>query len=237
MSKRKDDLIRKFEEKKRVYLMVLGGANEEDALNFDLSKYVAVIRKKHSEFSEEDKKYFNLGYSYMQGDLKVKNLPKNEIPLYFNVLENIRDLSRANLGDISNDPIYNVLKSINLKIAEITQKEFDGFDEETISYYVNQKQEFVRTLVKFMETRYSFNDKEPINSHDFDEEASPHVSVREWDVDARILNQDEYFLLRAFIVDSKNKENNLEKFVSILPSAPWERFDWGKLKEFDFKDK
>ncbi|MCR4327694.1 MAG: hypothetical protein NUV46_03885 [Nanoarchaeota archaeon] len=248
MSKRKDDLIRKFEEKKRVYLMVLGGATEEDALNFDIIKYAGAIRKKHSELTQEDKKLMDLGFSFVEGNLKIKDLPKDKVPHYFNVLKNVRDTSRANLANISNDPVYSVLKNLNNKIAiqlsETRRKSLgeeiheEDLEEEHILYQIGQKQEFVRTLVNFMETRYSFNDKEPLDPHDFDgERPLGSFHIREWDVDARLLTDKEYSLLRNFLVDSRNKENNLEKFVSLLPSAPWERFYWDKLEDLDFKRK
>ncbi len=155
-NERHKELYRKFEKLRQNYIMVLGGASEEDAENFSFEGYRETLNKKGSQYTKEDSKNLELGLKGMKGRTLYDKLDYDKKPLYCRVLDNIQAHDTLPLTSSEEDPVYNALLGLSERIERIHSEEFkdtEDIDPEGYSVHLMRRQEFVGEIISFFNRR------------------------------------------------------------------------------------
>lgn len=164
-SERHKELFEKFEENKREYIMILGGASEEKAKQFDRDYYKISIKKKIKDYNEKDELHQELILQYMEGENIYQKIDYNKRPIYCRVIDNIINTNLPSKRAHEDDDVYCALFDLSNRIEGIFRKQFKPYsdfskkkkdketrmieDTEKYEMELNSKRGFIDELLDF----------------------------------------------------------------------------------------
>jgi hypothetical protein len=205
--KRRLELLKKYRDEKKKYIIELSG-------------------KKLEDIKDDDEKFI----AYCDGEPKYNELfEKGDIPIYCKVLENIHNKKREiAIGSLENDLVYNFLSKLEKNVVRIATAQYEkikGLDEnlkggefenefdyeQDLDFVQGTKSGFVGELIHFIEERGDVGE---------------NIGC-DWSKDAK-LNEARYHWLKNELADYQgaNKKERIEEFVENMPSYPWDNFYW-----------
>lgn len=213
------NLYKKFLDKKQKYLMILGGASEEDANNFSIEEYKQVVKKTVLEMTKRDSKLSELALNGMEGSSVYDKIPFDKRLLYCRVLDNIHSKSYNFKNSPKGDPVYDALINLYKRIEKIHEEQFEPFlnhknkkddleEAENAGKYdleFDSKKSFIKELI------YSFEKRGPVNG--------------KWEKDSNISEERYNFLLKNLVNSTQEEREKFEKeFVGSVPMFAHEGF-------------
>lgn len=218
-NKRHEELCNKFSKKQEEFIMVLGGAKEEDARNFSMESYGETLKKKVPEYSPRDSLNLHLVWSYMQGKIIYNKLSSGK-PVYCKVLDNIDSPDKIPKKSAKGDPVYDALINLYPRIEEIHEEQFKPFNYSPDRDNALQRHENSGKYELELESKKTFIN-EIINY--FDNRGSNKGNTFEKDTS---INEDRYAFLREFLVDSdlETKIRFEKELISNIPMYAHEGF-------------
>jgi len=167
--------------------------------------------------------------AYLEGKRVYETLKPQEKPIYCRILDNILIKNEPLRADISDDPVYQLLKEVRSKMEDIAATQYAntrakadeeaGFIDngEDLDIFIGNKVDFVEGLMNIIQHR----------GIDRTTPAAP-----DWYKDLE-LNESRYDWLITHLAEytGNDRDQRITQFVEELPSYDWERFYWSCDKE------